>query len=186
MSTRAVLGGIRTLAAIAFATGIVLFGYVGIQQAHRTMANDPQIEIAEDAAAALRQGAAPAAVVPVRPVPLETSLAPFVIVVDRGNHPLAGNASLEGRIPVPPPGVLALARRNGEHTVTWQPRPGVRSATVLAAGPDGMVVIAGRSLREVEHREQRLRVLALLTWLGAVTTSIVWSGLGSVRSEPRV
>jgi hypothetical protein len=151
MSTRAVLGGIRTLAAIAFATGIVLFGYVGIQQAHRTMANDPQIEIAEDAAAALRQGAAPAAVVPVRPVPLGTTRA----VRDRRgsrHHPLATPA--DGRVPCRLCACARAAKRR--HTVTRQPRPGRRRDRARGAGRRCR---DAAPLREAEHHEQRPRVL---------------------------
>ena len=170
--------GLRMLAAVALVSGLVLFVYASVQQAHRSGLNDPQIQIAEDAAATLAGGAAPASVVPGGHVDLARSLAVWVTVVDASNQPIASSAMLDGRIPVPPPGVLDIARHHREDRVSWQPRSDVRSAIVACSvGRSGAVVIAGRSMREVEERESRLIVMTIIAWIGALVTAVLWAAL---------
>jgi hypothetical protein len=48
--------------------------------------------------------------------------------------------------------------------VTWQPRPGVRIASVTVPWHGG-TVLAGRSLREVERQEDNALFLAAAAWL---------------------
>jgi hypothetical protein len=67
----------------AAATVVILLISVAAQQDLRRGANDPQIQLAEDAAAQLDAGATPAAVLPPEHVDMAHSLAPFVIVFDR-------------------------------------------------------------------------------------------------------
>jgi hypothetical protein len=164
--------------------------YLTAQQVWRQQANDPQVQLAEDAAARLAAGAAPAAVVLPEPVDIGRSLAPFVTVFDASGRVLATSGRLHAADPVPPAGVLARARRTGGNGVTWQPEPGVRIATIEVAvhGSDGTVVLAGRSLREVERRVSRfgtivaLGLLAtLVALLVAVSACNVWLG-----AQPRV
>jgi hypothetical protein len=75
-----------------------------------------------------------------------------VIVFDANHNVLDSNASLDGGIPVPPPGVLDKASSGTPSAVTWQPRDGVRVATVTAAWSGGLVLV-GRSLTRVEQQE---------------------------------
>jgi hypothetical protein len=132
------------------------------------------VQLAQDAAAQLRAGAPVGAVLPRDTVDLSFSLAPFVIVYDSGDRALAGSGRLEGALPVPPAGVLAQARHQGWHSVIWQPRRDVRIAAVLRGVDDasGRVVLAGRSLREVEERESRLLVMSALAWGALLVTSV--------------
>lgn len=166
---------LRAIAAAAAATIATMFVYAAVQQTYRSGANDPQVQLAQDAAAHLRAGAPVAAVLPRDTVDLTFSLAPFVIVYDTADRPLAGTGRLGGALPVPPSGVLALARQRGWHSVSWQPRRDVRIAAVLRGVDDqsGRVVLAGRSLREVEERESRLLVMAVLAWGALLVTSVV-------------
>ena len=138
-------------------TVVLVAVYAAVQHNFRQSANDPQIQIAEDAAGQITDGVDPLTLVPATQVNLATSLAPFVIVFDSTNRVLASNAVLDGKTPVPPAGVLAAARQAGQNRVTWQPRPGVRMATVSIGVKDhqGEVVMAGRSLREIEVRENQ-------------------------------
>ena len=53
--------------------------YTTVQQVWRAGVDDPQIQLAEDAAAALGDGAAPDEVVPATQVDVARSLAPFMI-----------------------------------------------------------------------------------------------------------
>ncbi len=166
-------------------TALALFVYAAVQQVHRSGANDPQSQLAEDVARALAHGARPADVVSGPVVDIAASLAPWTMVVDAHDHLLAGSAMLDGRTPALPAGVLDVARRHGGNGVTWQPRPGVRSATVEVAVPggNGWVVIAGRSLREVEIRERRLELLTLLAWSAAMVTTLIATAIGAALAR---
>jgi hypothetical protein len=156
------------------------------QQALRSGANDPQVQLAEDAAARLDAGATASEVVAstATPVDIARSLAPFVIVYDVGDKPLASSGQLDGAIPVPPHGVTASARTS-EDKVTWQPRSGVRIAAVVVAYRGGAVV-AGRSLRVVEQRaDDALGITAalwliamVLTWLAILCAAVLTDRFG--------
>ena len=59
---------------------------------------------------------------------------------------------------------------NGEDRVTWQPQGNVRIALVVTkvTGVQSGFIAAGRSLREVEKREDQLTKEVLGAWLIAV------------------
>lgn len=79
-------------AALTIAAGLT---FVAVQQDLRIGANDEPQQLAEDGARALDGGADPAAVVGVGPVPIDSSLAPFVAVFDRQGALMATNGSLD-------------------------------------------------------------------------------------------
>jgi hypothetical protein len=173
---------IRHLVARALPVAVALtvacaIAYGASQQLLRSGANDPQIQLAEDAARALDAGAAPASVAGPGsavaglagsdPVDIGVSLAPFLIVYDASGRVLAATGRLDGVPPVPPLGVLDTARSAGRDVVTWQPRSGVRIASV-AVGWSGGSVLAGRSLREVEGREDQALLLAAAAWIAGM------------------
>ena len=164
--------------------------YVEVQQDLRSGANDPQFQLAEDTAASLNAGAAPASIVSaVSPVDLASSLAPFVIVFDSNHAVLTGNAMFDGGSPVPPRGVLDAARPGSPNVVTWQPRAGVRIAAVVVAWKGGFV-LAGRSLRRVEEQESNAELLAGTAWLvmlaalaiASITAAWLWPAGHAERS----
>ncbi len=133
----------------------------------RAGANDPQQQLAEDAAAALDAGAAPSSVVGPKKVDVAASLAPFVVIFDSNGAVVATDGTLDGHDPIPPKGVLDSARENGPDAVTWQPREGVRVATVTVSWSGGSV-LAGRSLRVVEHRTDQVLWMTAAGWAIAV------------------
>jgi hypothetical protein len=142
--------------------------YLVGQQGLRTAANDPQVQLAEDASARLDGGATPASVTTASlPVDIATSLAPFIVVQDSSGGVLSTTGRLDGADPKIPKGVLDTARAAGRDIVTWQPQPGVRVATVTVPWTGGTVT-AGRSLRLVEEREDILLQLVILGWLVTV------------------
>jgi hypothetical protein len=144
------------------------------KQVLRMNANDPQVQLAEDAAARISGGDSAHNVVPERQVNIDSSLAPFVIVYDGSGNPVASSAMLDGRTPVPPHGVFDAVLQKGEVRVTWQPRRGVRIASVVTKTASGFVV-AGRNMREVEIREDIVFKLAGLGWLVAnITLILIW------------
>ncbi len=138
------------------------------QQNLRSGANDPQIQLAEDAAARLDAGATATAVVAssATRVDIARSLAPFVIVYDLRDQPMASSGELDGAVPVPPQGVT-LSARTSEDRVTWQPRSGVRIAAVVV-GYRGGAVLAGRSLRLVEQRADDALAVTAVLWVAAL------------------
>lgn len=134
--------------------------YVEVQQELRSGANDPQVQLAEDAAARLDAGATPGSVVDrSATVDPSTSLASFVIVFDANGSVLAADATLNGGVPAPPQGMLDAARSDSPSAVTWQPYSGVRIAAVTVAWKGGFV-LAGRSLSRVEQRESNAELIA--------------------------
>ncbi len=151
------------------------FIYGAVQQDLRQSANDPQIQMAEDAARWLEGGALPLSVLPVITVDISQSLSPYLIVFNEQHNPLATSATLHGTTPVPPEGVFAFARTHGEDRLTWQPEIGVRSAIVVIhyGGPQPGFVLTGRSLREVEKREEKLSFMTTAAWLIALFVSLL-------------
>ena len=179
-------------------TGMLAFAYWAVQQNYRQSLNDPQIQMAEDAAATLDAGAAPASIV-TRGVPLvdiSTSLAPWVAVFDASGTPLESSASL-GNLPLAlPAGVfdvstwkrvyaeygIAMTIPKSETRFTWQPQIDVRQAVVLVRASNGTFVAAGRSMREAENRVSVLTmgaaILALMSALGSLVVIIALLVLG--------
>jgi hypothetical protein len=150
------------------------------QQVLRSGANSPQLQLAEDAAAALDAGAAPSTLVGDTKVDVARSLAPFLVIFDATGAVVATDGVLDGHDPIPPAGVLDGARQNPPDTVTWQPREGVRIAQVSVPWTGG-VVLAGRSLREVERRTDQLLLLVAAAWLASLAGAVVVSVVGAWR-----
>jgi len=158
--------------AITLLSGVI---YGAVQQVLRQDANDPEIQMAQDAAAALTAGAAPESLAPAAPVDIALSLAPYMVVYDDTGRPLVGSGRLHGGLPVMPSGVFEYVRQHGMDKVTWQPEPGVRSATVIvpAGGAHPGFVMAGRSLREVENRVDNLGNIILVGWWGTMAAALL-------------
>jgi hypothetical protein len=152
---------------IVFVSGLL---YVTVQQSLRMGANDPQIQMAEDAAVALAAGANPQSVLTNTVVDISTSLAPFLVIYNINGKPLASSGLYHGVAPLLPEGVFTFTRQNGEDRVSWQPEPGVRAAVVVVAyaGSQPGFVMAGRSLREVEIRETNLEKITGIAMLLAL------------------
>jgi hypothetical protein len=159
---------------------VIIIGICGLlylipQQVLRQGANDPQIQQAEDAAVALAKGASPKTLVPLEKSDVATSLIPFRMVLDETGHPIAWSGEINNLPPELPPGVLEFVRQNGEDRITWQPAPGVRLAAVIvkAGGSHPGFIVAARSLREVEKREDQVLLLAGLGMLVTLFLSLI-------------
>jgi hypothetical protein len=165
---------------LAIATaGLCALVYLTVQQSLRMGANDPQIQMAEDAASSLNAGASVESVVPSAKVEIADSLAPFVIVFDDSGKVLASSATLHGVVPAYPAGVLDYVRQKGQDRVTWQPKVGVRMATVVVPYNNGFVM-AGRSLTEIEKRESQVESLSGLAMLGIWAATLFVIALGEL------
>jgi hypothetical protein len=180
------IGILKKWLPLAIATaGLCGLAYLTVQQSLRMGANDPQIQMAEDAASNLTGDASVESVVPSAKVEIADSLAPFVIVFDDSGKVLASSATLHGANPTLPSGVLDYTRQNGEDRVTWQPESGVRMAAVVVYYNNGFV-LAGRSLREVEKRESQVEQLSGLAMLAIWIATFVVVALGELMGPKKV
>jgi hypothetical protein len=153
--------------------------YVTAQQNYRLNADDPQIQMAEDAAMALGHGLSANTVVGSNKVDMAASLSPFFIVFDQSGQAIASSAVLNGQTPTPPAGVFDYAKQHGQNRFTWQPQPGVRIATVLNyfSSETNGYILAGRSLREAEKRVDDLGAGVLLGWAVTMICALLAKGI---------
>jgi len=175
----------------AAATVVCCLVYAAVQQTLRESANDPQIQMAEDAAIAFGSGSAPESpqvLQATAQIDIARSLAPFMIFYDHEGKVITSTASLHGQSPTPPQGVFEHVRQYGEERITWQPEPGVRIASVVirVSGPRVGFVLAGRSLREVEKREARLMTQAAAALLFALGISLAFVGFKEYQPLERL
>jgi hypothetical protein len=157
----------HTLALAAILTVIGGVASFTIAQMLRGGANQPQIDMANYYVGEIASGEEPADVIPPGYVDLERSLQPIVIFYDDQGKAGPGTGYLDQQLPTPPAGVFDFVRANGTGKVTWQPRPGVRLASVIQRvnGKHPGFVLAARSLRLVEEQKTTLWRMALGVWL---------------------
>ena len=168
-------------------SGIFVFAYWAVQQYNRQSFNDPQIQLAEDAAARFNQGETPAAVTQgLAPVDVRASIAPWVEVYDASGAPIAGNAVLEGAPVNLPSGVFDTSTwrepiighhlnrsPQNQNRFTWQPRTDVRAAVVLIHLNNNEYVASGRNIREAENRIALLTGGWALAWGGTELVTLL-------------
>jgi hypothetical protein len=149
---------------------VVFFGtvYTVVQQAQRSDANYPQIQLAQDTADSLNNGTGDLNVYTGN-VDIAKSLAPFTIVYDKKGNVVSGTGFLNGKVPKAPIGILEGAKGEDYHVVTWEPKGDIRIAAVTVAAKD-YYVLSGRSLKEVEKNESRT---LLLSFLGGVIATLL-------------
>lgn len=163
---------------IAFAACL---SYVSVQQVYRQGANDPQVQMARDAARLLTEGRTPSMVASSEtPLDISLTLAPFIAVFDEQGKLVSSTGRLHGEEISLPAGTFDYARGAGEHRFSWQPEPGVRQAVVMvryeAKGEIGFV-LAGRSLKESEARTQQIGYNLFLASVVTLITSLALSFL---------
>lgn len=136
-----------------------------VQQVHRQLANDPQIQIVEDLVASYNAGQAPPAAGEVSEptVDFAKSLSTFVTLYDIEGNVIVSTGAIAGETQKVPYAVLESARSGGQYRVTWEPKQGVRVAAVVEYYKNDTgegFVLAGRSLRETEARINKAYMLA--------------------------
>lgn len=142
-----------------------------VQQNYRQSANDPQIQLTDDIAAAITSGAAaPDAIVQPNPTQdIASSLSTFVAIYSATGTPIGSSVVMDGKMPSMPSGVFDFAKMHGSDRFTWEPKKGLRIAAVVKpfSGPASGYVMAGRNLREIEVREHNLLLMCLIAGLVA-------------------
>ncbi len=170
------------LCACAFIGVVFLTIYAAVQQSYRQSANDPQIQIAEDAAASLDGGGAFQSVILPTRIDIATSLSVFTTVFNDAGQPIGSSGYLRGEMPTLPPGVFDHVRSEGEDRFTWQPENGIRDAVVVTKYSGGFVM-AGRSLREVEKREGALLAEVVTGWAISLIIGFCCVAVAMIRGK---
>ena len=172
--------------AITLVCGLI---YVSVQQVLRQSANDPQIQIAEDVSGALSTGVPPQAIANPNGTDLKKSLATFIIVYDSSKSAVLSSATLDGKTPELPKGILDEVNKKGQQRITWEPKSGIRVAAVIQkySGKAPGYVLVARSIREVEKRELMLEQGVGIAWiitLIATLASIYFVNQKMVEGKP--
>jgi hypothetical protein len=187
----------RFIPAAFIATVLCGLVYGVTQQSLRGNANDPQIRLAEDAAAELAAGTPVMNVVSFSasstPVDIETSADPYVLAFDQSGAPIIGNGFLRGSLARLPLGVFNYVMAHGEERVTWEPTPGVRQAAVIVKmqNPNSAIgfVLAGRSLRDTENRIDSMGDIIAGAWFfligGLLILELFFAAIESPRKKRR-
>lgn len=155
---------------IPFAVFITLtFGvmYAVVQQTYRMGANDPQVQIAQDIADQISSGQRPEYYIPPSKIDISKSLALFLMIFDQNGKLIGSSATINGQTPQVPSGVFTDTKQKGETRFSWQPGSGVRSAVVVDyfKGKTSGFILVGRSLKEVEIREDNLLKMVFIGWV---------------------
>ncbi len=165
----------RWLPIALMVTLVMGFVYLALQQHIRAEADQPQVAMAQDAVDQLTSGVTPAKVVAPPVYDITKTLSPFVIIYDSHYMPVAGNAILDGQLPIVPSGSLAYSATHDDNRVTWQPTDSIRIAAVIRSytnqGKIGYV-LAGRNLQEPERQESQLTAVMLAGWFIVLVSSL--------------
>jgi len=160
--------------------------YIATQQDLRLSANDPQIQLAEDSANPLKTSDFQDQVIPSGKIDIRSSLAPFQIYYDDQGREVVSQATLDGESPTLPAGLFDNARKNTEVRFTWQPKDQVRIAAILVhSSTNNGFVLAGRSLRKVEKRENQLAITLGTIWIATLFLLLLLSWLAEKHSTHR-
>ncbi len=174
------------LSAAAVVSVFALLVYGGIQQSYRTGLNDPQIQMARDISFRLAHGRSIESFLSAESFDITQSLSPFIVLYDAKGKAIRSNALLDNKMPQMPVGVFEVAKLNGEHDVTWQPRKGVRMAMVIERTNTAPVafVAAGRSMQEVEYRTENMQLMVIFAWIICMGIIVV-TALLSILMRPK-
>lgn len=171
--------------AVGASAVVVAFPYLAVHQNYRHGANDPQVQYAQDLSLALEQGASAEAFGGNSPVDPRKSLGLFLMAFGEDKAVLANTMQLEGDAPVPPQDILNAAKNDGQQRFSWQPRGDVRVAAVLQhyGGAKPGYLLVGRSLAEVDKRQQQLAFMALGAFAVLVALATIGVRLGAAYKD---
>lgn len=179
----------RVWVPLAVATTLLcILLYVTLEQSYRSALNDPQVQIAEDAAVRIAAGVKPATFAIKEPVDIAASLAPWLAMYDATGTPIVSTGLLEGEMPRLPAEVFDELRSRTvdasaglaqakEDRISWESAPGVYQAVVIVQTADHFVVV-GRSMREAEDRIWNMESMIAIGWVLTLLATLlaVWFG----------
>lgn len=160
------------MAGIAFGVG---------QQVMRQSAYDPQVQLAEDWANQIESSTNPQQLSLGAFIDPAHSLSPFGIIYDQDGNIIGSSVSAPSTMKQPD-GVFDRADANANHEVrfTWQPASGDRYAVVIKRATiqdKSYYVLAGRNLREVESRTEKLMWMVFAGWAITLVALLVVQNL---------
>ncbi|MBL8029951.1 MAG: hypothetical protein JNN11_01760 [Candidatus Doudnabacteria bacterium] len=157
--------------------------YLGVQQVYRQNANDPQIQMTQEAAKELSQLEDLNSLAgTLGNMDIYNTLNAFIVIYDESGKPIAGNGFINDQLPSLPGGVFSEAKKKSDHRFTWAPTQNDRYSAVLKSfsGKQNGFMLAGRSLRLVEERTKNFALILAVTWGAAMLLSFAMSFI-SVR-----
>lgn len=149
-------------------TLVMAFGFLVGQQVLRMSSDDPQISGIEGVYEALTAGQDPSAFSSLPPVDPTKSLLPFVVVFDSEGKLVGGTLLLEGQNLEIQKSVLESSKKTNSKKITWQPKKGVRLASVIkpyAFEEKQGYILVGKSLRENDYRTINLLKVFGFFWI---------------------
>ncbi len=165
---------------LAFVVVSVLFLVMdlGFAFVFRSVANDPQVQMARDVSSAFAENqfteetlrSSFETFVPSRlEVVLETSLSPWMQIYDSSGKLLHSSVRMKdtGEAPVLAVDLFKDAQKRGEDARTWSPKKNVRHAVVISpfSGLRSGYVVVGRSLDETSVRMRHVHAGMFVGWL---------------------
>ena len=151
-------------------TLLCLIVYVSVQQVLRLGANDPQIQIARDYADQKDSNLILKNIKALDKVDIDKSLNTFVMDFNQKGTLLESNGYFYNSTPQLPSGVFK--DNIVESKFTWEPESNVRIALVLEKTNTGYIAV-GRSLKEVEAREDQLGRDIAVGWIFTLIISFI-------------
>jgi len=144
--------------------------YLVTQQSLRLAANELPVQLAVETSIRLQKGQIVKNAIPVTKVDISKSLNAFVMVYDNNKNLIATSGIMGGSEPAYPKGVLNNVDKKGESRVTWQPKIGLRFATVVIKS-DSKYIVAAQSLFETEKLIGSIGTIVLFSWLACAVFS---------------
>lgn len=149
-----------------------LLVYLVAQQSLRLGANELPVQYATDVSIKLADGQDIKSIIPADKTDISRSLSTFVMVYDNNRNLVAASGMMGSKEPAYPKGVFDTVDRKGESRVTWQPRTGLRYATVVLK-QGNMYIVGARSLKETEKLIDMIGRLVLAAWTACAVFSAI-------------
>lgn len=144
----------------------------------RQSANDPQVEVTDQVASIIRQGAPLDQIISAaEQVDLGDSQALFVMIFDKDKKLVGTSATLNGQPISIPDEAFDRAKAGSDYRFTREPQQGSRFALVVKAVDDSGYVVAGRSLAEMEKRATNLYQPLWIGWVLSVLAALFLASL---------
>lgn len=142
--------------------------YIATQQSLRLGANELPATLAHELAIKLEDGSSAEQAIAQDQVDLSKSLATFAMIYDQNKNLIATSGIFNGNEPSYPKGVLDYIDEKVESRVTWQPKKGLRFASV-AIKYNGGYIVAAHSLFETEKLIRSMGKTLLVVWLTGIS-----------------
>ena len=160
--------------------------YIVMQQAIRQEANFASLQLAEQARQDIKNGQGINQLIGQNTTEINSlSTTPFIIALDSNLNIVASSATLDGKMPSIPKGVITATKTqtsttDGANKITWQPETGVRQAIVAITTKDLVssnnkiaYIVTGQSLRLSENLVGQLGYQVFFGYLATVLVYLV-------------